>query len=173
MVQRSWLSVLFLCLTGCTREAPKAASNVAMEQKITAPTESDRKQLAERESAVLRLIQARHPDAKLIHDENDLQWLQRLVDEKTLRPNQTYELQSLGLVLGQVFVAQTPLKWIVVEDEFGRDLALQYPNTSVIVFPLTMISKRVEDGRDVEVLALYRTVVTQVDKMKDDPEYKR
>lgn len=42
-----------------------------------------------------------------------------------------------------------------------------------MVFPLTMICKRVEDGRDVDLIPLYRTVVAQVEKMKDDPEYKR
>ncbi len=65
------------------------------------------------------------------------------------------------------------LKLVVVEDEYGRDLALQYPNTSVIVFPTTMISKRVEDGRDVDVVPIYRTVVAQVEKLKDETEYKR
>ena len=127
----------------------------------------------EQEATALRLLKSRYPEAAIKHDEGDLKWLQRLVDDKALRPNQTYELQCLGAVLGQVFAAKTPLKWVVVDDEFGRTLALQYPKTSVIVFPLTMISKRVEDGRDVDVESIYRTVAAQVEKLENDPEYQR
>jgi len=99
--------------------------------------------------------------------------VQRAIDDKLVRSEQTYDLQCLGVVLGQVFARQTPLKWVTVEDQFGRDLALQYPGTTVIVFPLTMISKRVEDGREIDVAAIYRTVAAHVEEMKDDPEYKR
>ena len=76
-------------------------------------------------------------------------------------------MQSRDILLtstgGLLYVS--PLKWVIVEDEFGRTLALQYPKTSVIVFPLTMISKRVEDARDVDVVSIYRTVVTQVERV--------
>jgi hypothetical protein len=61
----------------------------------------------------------------------------------------------------------------MVEDQFGRDPALQYPNTSIIVFPRTMISQRVEDGREVDAVSLFKTVAAQVEKIKDDPEYQR
>lgn len=169
--------LLVLLIAGCSDTPPNVASSSAksapMEQQITVLGESDLARLAEQEATTLRLLRSRYPEATLEHDESDLQWLQRLADEKALRPDQTYELQCLGVALGQVFAARTPLKWVVVEDEFGRDLALQYPKTSVIVFPMTMISKRVEDGRDVDVVPLYRTVAAQVEKMKDDLKYQR
>jgi hypothetical protein len=162
---------------GCSDRAQNAGPGTAYKprvpQKITKPTVSDLARLAEQEASVIRLLNARHPEAKLNHDEGDLRWLQRLVDEKAVGPAQTYELQCLGAALGQVFATKTPLTWVVVEDESGRDFALQYPGTSVIVFPLTMISKRLEDGRDVDLIPLYRTIVAQVEKIKDDPEYKR
>lgn len=176
-MNRSRLPLLFLLLAGCADSAPKSAPQVTkgspVQQKITSPGKADLDHLAEQEATVLRLLKSRYPDAALSHDEGDLNWLQRLVDEKALAPHQTYELQCLGAVLGQVFAARTPLKWVVVEDEYGRDLALQYPNTSVLVFPTTMISKRVEDGRDVDVVPIYRTVAAQVEKLKDETEYRR
>ncbi|MDR3637832.1 MAG: DUF3806 domain-containing protein [Isosphaeraceae bacterium] len=144
-----------------------------MEQKIRSPGKADLAHLAEQEATVVRLLRSRYPDATITHDESDLHWLQRLIDEKVLTPEKTYELQCLGAVLGQVFAAKTPLRWVVVEDEYGRELALQYPNTSVIVFPTTMISKRVEDGRDVDIVPIYRTVAAHVEKLKDKTEYKR
>jgi hypothetical protein len=41
------------------------------------------------------------------------------------------------------------------EDEYGRDPALRLQGTPFIVFPLTMISKRVERGEDVDVRELF------------------
>jgi uncharacterized protein DUF3806 len=175
--QRRPLILFVVLLSGCTDPQSKVATSSPkgspVDQKVTEPGRADLARLAEQEAQVLTLLKAHYPEATLEHNENDLKWLQRLVDDKALRPDQTYELQCLGAVLGQVFAARTPLKWVVVEDEFGRTLALRYPKTSVIVFPLTMISKRVEDGRDVEVMPIYRTVAAQVEKLKDDPEYKR
>ena len=43
---------------------------------------------------------------------------------------------------------------MVVEDEHGRDLALRDRDTSIILFPMTMISKRIERGETVSVVQL-------------------
>jgi len=42
----------------------------------------------------------------------------------------------------------------MVEDEFGRDPALLITDDPVLVFPVTMISKRIEDDETVDVAAL-------------------
>ena len=47
------------------------------------------------------------------------------------------------------------LHWAAVEDELGRDPALQYAQTTTVVFPLTAISKRIEDGIEVDVYDLF------------------
>jgi len=88
----------------------------------------------------------------------DLQLLQNIVDSKALSPDQTWELQSLGIVLGDIFAKQFGLRWVIVEDEYGRDPALRFSSTSNLVFPLTMISKRVEDVRTVDLHAIYEGV---------------
>ncbi len=168
---------IVLALPGCSGQSqktgPRTAEGSAMHQNISKLTEADLARLADQDALVLRLLKSHYPEAKLNRDEGDLRWLQRLVDDKAVGPAQTYELQCLGAALGQVFATKTPLQWVVVEHEHGRDIALQYPGTTVIVFPMTMISKRVEDRREVDLIPLYRTVAAQVEKMKDDPEYKR
>ena len=88
----------------------------------------------------------------------DLQILQKIVDASALSASQTWELQSLGIVLGDVFASQHGLRWVMVEDEYGRDPALRFQNTSNLVFPLTMISKRIEDGKEVDLQAIYEGV---------------
>ena len=44
-------------------------------------------------------------------------------------------------------VAQLGFKWVVVKDKLGRSRALRWKDTESFIFPVTMISKRVE--RDV------------------------
>ena len=43
----------------------------------------------------------------------------------------------------------------MVEDAYGRDPAIRYKATTLLAFPRTMISKRVEDGEAVDVRALF------------------
>ena len=80
-------------------------------------------------------------------------------------PDQTYELQSMGVVLGDVFVQDMGFHWIVVEDESSRDPAVQYKNTSIILYPLTMISKRIERGEEVDVFELYNGVAAEAENL--------
>ena len=95
----------------------------------------------------------------------DLPLLQRLVDDGVFRSDQTYELQSLGIVLGQALADTSELSWVTVKDEYGADPALRYKTTTMLVFPLTMISKRVEEQQPVDVRALYDATLTQVEKL--------
>lgn len=84
--------------------------------------------------------------------------LRSLLDVRQFQPEQTYELQAMGVVLGDVFVQDMGFEWVMVSDEYGRDPALQYRNSSILLFPLTMISKRIESGEAVDVFALYNGI---------------
>jgi hypothetical protein len=84
------------------------------------------------------------------------------------RSDQTYELQSLGIVLGQVLADSSELSWVTVKDEWGADPALRYKTTTVLIFPLTMISKRVEGQQHVSVQALYDITLAQLEKLAKD-----
>ena len=50
------------------------------------------------------------------------------------------------------------MEWVMVEDEHGHDPAARVPGTSIVVFPLTMISKRVERGESVDIFALFNDI---------------
>ena len=60
------------------------------------------------------------------------------------------------------------MDWCAVEDEYGRDPALRYRETDLLVFPLTMISKRVEDGESVDVRELLRLLVEKLEQLISD-----
>ena len=58
------------------------------------------------------------------------------------------------------------MEWIMVEDEHGRDPAVRMPNTTIILFPMTMVSKRIQRGDKVDVFELYNVLAAQVDSLK-------
>lgn len=70
--------------------------------------------------------------------------LRAVLDAGVFDRAQTYELQCLGIVLGDALVQELAMEWVMVTDEYGRDPAVRLPGTSILLFPLTMISKRVE-----------------------------
>jgi len=88
--------------------------------------------------------------------------LRALLDAKVFAADQTYELQSMGIVFGDVFVQDLGFHWVMVEDEYGRDPAVKYADSSVIAFPLTMISKRLERGEEVDVFDLYNAIASEL-----------
>lgn len=85
----------------------------------------------------------------------DLRVIQAIVDSAGLKSDQTFELQALGVALGDVLAAQLGLEWIALQDELGRSRALRFGETDVVLFPVTMISKRVEAGLPVSVEELW------------------
>jgi len=87
--------------------------------------------------------------------EGDLALLQTLLDRRLVRPDQTRELQAMGIVLGDLLSTQYDLHWIVYEDDVGRSRALRLRDTDVVVFPVTMISRRRAVGDNTPVVDIY------------------
>jgi hypothetical protein len=113
-------------------------------RRIGSLADADERLLSQQRSAVDALAR-RHVGSPLTGGTtDDLRVLQKLLDQRVLQPDQTYELQALGVVLGDVMVAQLDFSWAVVEDELGRSRALRLGDSDEIVYPVTMISKRVE-----------------------------
>lgn len=101
--------------------------------------------------------------------EEDLRRLQGILDKGALQPNQTQRLQALGIVFGKVFVNLTPgYDWWVVEDEYGKDACVRYKQTTLLAFPQTMISKRVEDGEEVNVSELFSGLRARLETLRKD-----
>ena len=83
-----------------------------------------------------------------------LRAIQAVLDSGKVRADQTAELQSLGILLGDVFVSKHGWRWVTAVDRMGHDPALRAPATEDLAFPRTMISKRVESGEKFDVAAL-------------------
>jgi hypothetical protein len=144
-----------------------------VEHSIRPATEADRRQIAAHVAVVLGMLRPRYPDAQFHRTEEGLRLLQRLQDDGLLLAGREAELESVGIAFGEVLAARTPLEWVTVEWEGERGLGLQYPNTTIIVFPGDMIAKRVNRGERVDFASLFASLMAQVEQMKDDPDYRR
>ncbi len=86
---------------------------------------------------------------------HNLDILQTLLDRRVVSAEQTVELQAMGVVLGDLLAAELGMKWVIYEDRYGRSRALQLGSSDNFLFPITMISRRVEAGAQVDVTAVY------------------
>lgn len=92
--------------------------------------------------------------------------LDTILKNKWIEPNETVKLQCLGITFGDALAQRLGLKWVAVEDEYGRDPALIVEGTSIITFPLTSISKRIENGEKVDVLDLFENACSKINELK-------
>ena len=68
-------------------------------------------------------------------DPPDAQELARIEAQRSnwIERSDTVKLQCLGVALGDALVQELSMLWVTVEDEYGRDLAIELPGTSVLV----------------------------------------
>ncbi len=94
----------------------------------------------------------------------DLTLLQRIIDQKLIATDDKEGLQSMGAVLGQVMAADVPsLEWKIYRDKAGRSRALCARNTQQCLFPITMLSRRVEVGLTPDVSKVYSEALALID----------
>jgi hypothetical protein len=99
--------------------------------------------------------------------EGKLRVLDAILQINWVQSSETVKLQSLGIALGDALAQELGLTWVAVEDEYGRDPALILKGTSVRLFPLTMISKRVERGEAVDIYDLFSGTCGTVRRLRD------
>jgi hypothetical protein len=114
----------------------------------------DSERLDQQRALVAAAAKQRYGTTALSRTKRDLPIIQRLIDDKVFKQSQTYELQCLGVVFGDVLTSELSLRWVMITDEYGTDPTLRFKNTSININALTMISKRVERDEPVDVFRL-------------------
>ena len=140
----------------------------ARERAIEASNDTDVKRIARQlvhSADVVSGVVGERLDGSL----DDLGRLQRVLDSRSVDPSATYTLHSLGLSFGIVFIENNPgFDWWMVHDEYGRDPVIRWERTSLLVCPMTMISKRVEDGVDVDIAELYELLGEELERAQQE-----
>ena len=85
--------------------------------------------------------------------------------------DETWKLQALGIAFGDALAQQLMLDWITVEDELGRDPALNWPGTSIYSYPTTTISKRIERGEKIDVQEFFDATCATLNDMAFSGRY--
>jgi len=93
------------------------------------------------------------------NNRDDLVLLQRIVNKGLIDKNERLLLQAMGAVLGNLLINEYPLQWMVYEDEYGRSHAACVKETDYCLFPITMLSRRMEVGIIVNVEDIYNNAV--------------
>jgi hypothetical protein len=96
-----------------------------------------------------------------------LELLDIIIKSNWIQKDEKYKLQCLGIAIGDAIVQDLNFTWIEVEDEYGTDPAIKLGDTSLILFPLTIISKRIENDEVVDVFELFEKIKLKVIELKD------
>ena len=116
---------------------------------------SDRNYL-EKQVATIDEIARTQMGTQVRQNLDDLDLLQKIVDRGLIPQNDTQDLQAMGAVLGNVMIADIPaLEWKVYEDSLGRSRALCVKGMRECLFPITMLSRRMEKGLKPDVKRVY------------------
>jgi hypothetical protein len=127
-----------------------------MQDNVTSPTPQDRAWLVRAREHVLSLLSDDY-DEGLSGSEKDLELAQELLVDGIVALDDRLGLLSLGALLGDVFDATTSMKWSRVENEYGSRLSLHSEVIHFTLYPLEMITQRADDGREIDIPALYRS----------------
>lgn len=103
-------------------------------QKLLPFTKQDIQALDKQRATIEKYLADASSKEKFKTPVGKLGTLRALIEGKVFKADQTYELQSMGVVLGDVFVQDMGFHWIMVQDEYGKDPAIQYKDTTVILY---------------------------------------
>ena len=132
---------------------------------IEAPTQDDFEQIAH------SLIHAQQTITDILHAELDgskcdLALIQRALDSGAIDKEAEYTIHALGLAIGKVFVNTKPdYDWWMISDEYGRDPAIRYLQSTLTFHPQDMLLKRIERGERVDVAELYDNLRAQLQEI--------
>jgi hypothetical protein len=111
-----------------------------------------------------------HYDEGARHQYDTLDGKLRLLDtilrNKWIAPDETLKLQCLGVAFGDALAQKLGLTWVAVQDDYGRDPALTLEDTSVRVFALTSVSKRIERGEEVDIYRLFEDACNTIGRLR-------
>ncbi|MEH6627195.1 MAG: DUF3806 domain-containing protein [Motiliproteus sp.] len=134
-----------------------------MQQMISVPSQEDIEQLSKQLKFIEMRIGLIVQDAAFDGSLNDLDLLQQALDSGQISAEDTVDLQSLGVPFGQLFINNNPgFDWWMVDDEIGRAACLRYRETDLLLYPLTLISKRIEEGEAVNIRQLFMNLGLQL-----------
>ena len=159
--------ILTTVLVGLGGSAASQVASMQHGQTFRALDQSDLDWLAAQRQRVETLL-AGNPDAQAKYQTSagKLGVIHAILDAKVFRTDQTFELQGLGIILGDALAKELGMTWMMVEDQYGTSPCLVLEGTSIVLYPQTMISKRIERGETVDVFDMFNGVAAKVAELR-------
>ena len=133
-----------------------------MNELVESPTDADLEAIESHRSWIQE-----HFPPELGRDPSEfdrkLDLLDALIKGGWIDPAQTTQLHCLGVILGDAFVEEKGFEWVMVKSGYSREPAIRFPETSIVLYPLEMISRKIENGEKVDVPALFEGICASVD----------
>ena len=104
--------------------------------------------------------------AKIRGNQTDLTSIQRIVDMEVIKSDEVKTWQALGVVIGDQLAKDFGLHWVSMKDERGVSKALQWKTTQNFVFPITLLSKRIHFGEEIDLAKIYEKLRVDIESFK-------
>lgn len=152
------LLAIFLAAAAALAQAQTNSPKVIIEE----PGVMDRSYMERQRDKIDKLARTRL-GTQVRGNMSDLDLLQGIVDRQLIDSSDTESLQALGVILGEVMVADfRALEWKIYIDSVGRSRALCITGTQHCLFPMTMLSRRMETGLKPDVRKVYEGAIDLV-----------
>ena len=109
-------------------------------------------------------------DVVLTKTKSDIPSLQTIIENGPYTDSVENELIVIGTTYGDILATELKLHWVVVDDEHGTDIGLQYENLEIYLFPRDMIVKRFENGEDIDLTFMFKEIIRLVSEKSEDKE---
>ena len=130
-----------------------------MEDRISNLSPDDETWLRRAEEHIASFVRTRNGGGEFERTHNDLRRLQCLIDDHAITKKNVLEAQCIGVVLGNLLAENTSMRWKRVANEYGDMISLHDERIGFTLYPVTMISKRLEGRRSIDLIALYENFV--------------
>jgi len=134
-----------------------ASAQLNMDDQGIKPLDNSELTMSKRQrDEIQKLVRENFGPIQLKGDTSELYLLQKLLDKQLIDKDDTFGLQAVGVVLGDIMAKNLYLNWVSFEDQYGKSRALQYKETDHLLYPVTMISRRYQNDLPCDINQLYQ-----------------
>lgn len=88
---------------------------------------------------------------KIKNDKSDIHLIQSVIDAGIIQTDDVVTFQALGVLYGDAISEVINAKWCMTKDEYGDDPTLKVQGKQININALTIISKRIEENREIDL----------------------
>jgi hypothetical protein len=149
----------------CNR-LPELISTIRARPEKSPLTRMESEWLDEQREVILEVLRDRYDTFQTPKLRSDLNAIQQIIDDEVFTADQEHEWICLGVVFGDLLANELGLQWIMQSDEYGAEPALNLEGSSILLFPRTMLIKRIEQGEEPNLDSILEGLIEAVEDLR-------